>query len=83
MWLEGWHIEGFGHFSGQKEHGLPKGLVIVSGPNEAGKSTLLQFVQFMLFGRQRGAAAVASLPRHWLAAALAVDCSFAMQKARC
>ena len=55
MWLEGWHIEGFGQFAGQTTRGLPDGLVIVSGPNEAGESTLLHFIQFILFGRGKGA----------------------------
>jgi uncharacterized protein YhaN len=48
--IDGWRIDGFGVFSEAEVHGLPPGLTIVSGPNEAGKSTLLAFLRGVLFG---------------------------------
>ena len=50
MRIEGLHIEGFGIFSDFTLQGLPPGLTIIRGKNEAGKSTLLAFIQRVLFG---------------------------------
>ena len=50
MRIDGWRIDGFGVFSGTQIDDLPGGLTIVSGPNEAGKSTLLAFLRGVLFG---------------------------------
>jgi uncharacterized protein YhaN len=52
--VTGWHISGFGHFQDLRHSGLPGGLAVVYGPNEAGKSTLLAFLLFVLFGKERG-----------------------------
>jgi uncharacterized protein YhaN len=52
--LRGWEIEGFGVFRGTALSDVPEGLTLVVGPNEAGKSTLLGFLRFMLFGFPRG-----------------------------
>ena len=54
MILRGWEIEGFGVFRGMALADVPEGLTLVLGPNEAGKSTLLGFLRFMLFGFPRG-----------------------------
>ncbi len=54
MILRGWEIEGFGIFRGMTMADLPQGLTLLLGPNEAGKSTLLAFLRFMLFGFLRG-----------------------------
>ncbi|MDA8346912.1 MAG: AAA family ATPase [Thermaerobacter sp.] len=54
MILRGWRIEGFGRFHDAEVGGLLGGLTVIEGPNEAGKSTLLGFLRFMLFGFQRG-----------------------------
>ncbi|TNF32973.1 MAG: hypothetical protein EP329_08825, partial [Deltaproteobacteria bacterium] len=54
MWIERVAIEGFGQFSGFELGGFEPGLVVVHGPNEAGKSTLRQFVRWMLFDARRG-----------------------------
>jgi uncharacterized protein YhaN len=43
-------IDGFGHFHDASLENLPGGLVIISGDNEAGKSTLLGFIRTILFG---------------------------------
>jgi uncharacterized protein YhaN len=50
MRIHGWQIEGFGIFHDFVVSDLPGGLVIVHGPNEAGKSTLLAFLRGVLFG---------------------------------
>jgi uncharacterized protein YhaN len=50
MKVKGWFIEGFGIFRDFEVRSLGPGLTVFSGPNEAGKSTLLAFVRGMLFG---------------------------------
>ena len=54
MILRGWEIEGFGVFRATALSDIPGGLTVLLGPNEAGKSTLLAFLRFMLFGFPRG-----------------------------
>jgi uncharacterized protein YhaN len=57
MRIEGIHIDGFGHFHEQRINPLAPGMNVFFGPNEAGKSTLLAFIQAVLYGfpRQRRA----------------------------
>ena len=43
-------IDGFGIFSAKKLKGVSSGLNIFYGPNEFGKTTLLEFIRCMLFG---------------------------------
>ena len=43
-------IDGFGVWSGLQLQGLSDGLNVLHGPNEAGKSTLLQFIRSVLYG---------------------------------
>ncbi|HIB44083.1 MAG TPA: hypothetical protein EYO37_09005, partial [Nitrospina sp.] len=43
-------IDGFGIFSAKKAKGMSSGLNIIYGPNEFGKTTLLEFIRCMLFG---------------------------------
>jgi len=43
-------IDGFGVFSTNKLKGVSSGLNIIYGPNEFGKTTLLEFIRCMLFG---------------------------------
>ena len=43
-------IDGYGVWSGLKVGGLSDGLNVFYGPNEAGKTTLLQFIRSMLYG---------------------------------
>lgn len=43
-------VQGFGVWSGLKLPGLSDQLNVIYGPNEAGKSTLLQFLRAMLYG---------------------------------
>ncbi|MGH7136683.1 MAG: ATP-binding protein, partial [Pirellulales bacterium] len=43
-------IDGFGVWSGLKLENLADGVTVFYGPNEAGKTTLLQFVRTMLYG---------------------------------
>lgn len=50
MRIAGWRIDGFGIFSDATVDDLPPGLTLVTGPNEAGKSTLLAFLRGVLFG---------------------------------
>jgi len=48
--IEGWRVDGYGILADHAVDGLPPGLTVVHGPNEAGKSTLLDFVRGVLFG---------------------------------
>lgn len=50
MRIAGWRIDGFGIFADAEVEDLPAGLTLVTGPNEAGKSTLLAFLRGVLFG---------------------------------
>ena len=43
-------IDGFGVFTDKRISGLSPGLNVIYGPNEKGKSTLLEFVRRILFG---------------------------------
>lgn len=47
------HIDGFGIFNGFSLKTLGKGVNIILGNNEVGKSTLLKFLRFTLFGYPR------------------------------
>jgi uncharacterized protein YhaN len=48
--LSSFHIDGFGALADLGEDELASGLVVVLGPNEAGKSTLFDFLSGVLFG---------------------------------
>ena len=52
------HIDGFGRFSDRSFGPLERPVTVFYGPNEAGKSTLLEFIRRILFGfpdgRNRG-----------------------------
>ena len=50
MRITGWSIDGFGQFHKAEVTDLPPGLVVIHGPNESGKTTLMDFVTGMLFG---------------------------------
>lgn len=50
MRINGWHVEGFGIFHDFHVDNLSSGLILLYGPNEAGKSTLLAFLRSILFG---------------------------------
>lgn len=50
MRISGWRVDGFGVLADQRVEELPAGLTVVVGPNEAGKSTLLDFLRGVLFG---------------------------------
>ena len=43
-------VDGYGAWSGLKIEGLADGLNVLYGPNEAGKTTLLQFIRSVLYG---------------------------------
>ena len=43
------NIDGFGVFHDKNVNGFKKGVNVLYGPNEAGKSTLLDFIRFTLF----------------------------------
>lgn len=43
-------IDGFGVWSGLAVDSLPEGMTVFYGPNEAGKTTLMQFLRTMLYG---------------------------------
>jgi uncharacterized protein YhaN len=48
--ITGWHVDAFGALQDVGVRDLPPGLVVIHGPNTAGKSTLLAFLQRTLFG---------------------------------
>ncbi|TAJ43979.1 ATP-binding protein [Methanofollis fontis] len=50
MKIEEIYVDGFGHFHNTKLDVLSPHLTVITGPNEAGKSTLLEFIRRMLFG---------------------------------
>lgn len=61
MHIEKLEINGFGKLSGLDLH-LVKGLNLIYGQNESGKSTLQAFIKAMLYGLKSGRAAVDGLP---------------------
>jgi uncharacterized protein YhaN len=46
-------IDGFGVWTGLSVDSLPDGMTLFYGPNEAGKTTLMQFMRAMLYGFTR------------------------------
>ena len=56
------HIDGFGRFSGVEYGPLEGPVTVFHGPNEAGKSTLLEFVRRVLFGFPEEAAGSTPIP---------------------
>jgi uncharacterized protein YhaN len=48
--ITGLQIDGFGVWSGLQLDDLSDGLNVFCGPNEAGKTTLMQFIRSMLYG---------------------------------
>src|SRR5215472_15405376 len=60
MNIRGWSIDGCAFFPGCTVSGLPDGLTVLHGANEAGKSTILEFVRRVLFGAVRAAHAQSS-----------------------
>ncbi len=56
------HIDGFGVFANRHITGLTKGINIIFGENEFGKSTLLEFIRRILFGFPRNLAAMNPYP---------------------
>lgn len=54
MYVSGLHIDGFGIFHDTSVDELPAGLAVFVGHNESGKSTLMEFFRYVLFGRPSG-----------------------------
>ena len=50
MRITGLHIDGFGRFADRGFGPLERPVTVFYGPNEAGKSTLLEFIRRILFG---------------------------------
>ncbi len=50
MRISGWRVDGYGVLCDHRVTGLPPGVSVLLGPNEAGKSTQLDFVRSVLFG---------------------------------
>ncbi|PKL60182.1 MAG: hypothetical protein CVV33_03980 [Methanomicrobiales archaeon HGW-Methanomicrobiales-4] len=50
MRIKGFNIDGFGIFHDSPQDDIPRGLVVICGKNESGKTTLYQFFRQMLFG---------------------------------
>jgi uncharacterized protein YhaN len=53
MQIKGWHVSSFGILHDYRVEGLNPQFNVFVGPNEAGKSTLLAFIQRVLFGFPR------------------------------
>lgn len=53
MIIRNLYIDGFGIFTDYALEGLDRGVNVILGNNEAGKSTLLKFIRFTLFGYPR------------------------------
>ena len=53
MKIDRLHIDGFGVFHDKEINGFSDGVNILYGSNEAGKSTLLDFIRFTLFDYPR------------------------------
>ena len=54
MRITGLHIDGFGRFADRSFGPLERPVTVFYGPNEAGKSTLLEFIRRILFGYPSG-----------------------------
>ena len=54
MRITGLHIDGFGRFADRGFGPLERPVTVFYGPNEAGKSTLLEFIRRVLFGFPSG-----------------------------
>ena len=54
MRITGLHIDGFGRFADRAFGPLERPVTVFYGPNEAGKSTLLEFIRRILFGFPSG-----------------------------
>ena len=50
MKITGLHVDGFGVWSELEVDRLNEGVNVLYGPNEAGKTTLLEFVRSVLYG---------------------------------
>jgi len=50
MKITGWRVDGYGVLRDHQVHDLPAGISVLLGPNEAGKTTLLDFLRSVLFG---------------------------------
>lgn len=50
MWIEHIFVEHFGLYKGLSIQDLSPGLTLLVGPNEAGKSSLLEFIRSVFFG---------------------------------
>lgn len=62
MYIREIHINGFGIFHDVSITGLGRGLNVLFGPNEKGKSTLLAFIRRCLFGFPRGSVSTNPYP---------------------
>ena len=56
------HVDGFGQFADKPFGPLERPVTVFYGPNEAGKSTLLEFVRRVLFGFPAGAGGSTPIP---------------------
>ena len=65
MYIKQIHITSFGKLS-DRDFDLSEGLNIIEGKNESGKSTLLSFIKFMLYGVQNKAREGMNIPERRL-----------------
>jgi uncharacterized protein YhaN len=50
MKIKDMHVDGFGVWTGLSVDGLPDGMTVFYGPNEAGKTTVMEFIRTVLYG---------------------------------
>lgn len=62
MWIESLHIDKFGKLRGYDMR-LERGLTLINGRNESGKSTVMAFVRAMLYGLNGKSAAISQNDR--------------------
>ncbi len=53
MWIEDLYLEDFGCYRHERVEGLGEGLVVIGGPQRAGKTTLMSVLRYLGFGFPR------------------------------
>ena len=65
MRIHGLHVDGFGRFADWRRGPFERPVTLFHGANEAGKSTLLEFIRRLLFGFPDGRSSSNPYPPLW------------------